>query len=82
MFLIYRKGLNIIFENIVVFNKSLVMDLVEQYVARTLAPWSADKTIPFNEIEVACHLFYLLGESLPIEKGYNHFTVSKNISNF
>lgn len=68
--------MNIIFENIVVFNKTLVMELVEQYVSRTIVMWVTDKTIPFNEVEVTCHLYYLLGESLPIEKGYNHFTVS------
>lgn len=67
--------MNVLFENIVVFNKTLVMELVEQYVSRTVNIWIADKSIPFSEVEVGCHLFYLLGESLPVEKGYNHFTV-------
>lgn len=72
----YRKLLNVIFENITAFNKMLAVELVEQYITKTVIAWRTNKTVPFNDIEVACHLFYLLGESLPIEKGYTHFTVS------
>lgn len=54
----------------------LVLELIEQYVNRTILLWRADKSIPFYDVEVTCHLIYLLGESLPVEKGHTHFTVS------
>lgn len=69
MFL-FRKQLRILFDNIAILDRDLVLNRVRDLVNMTLPRW---QSAPFAEVEAALTFLYMLGEALPVSHG-NHFS--------
>ena len=69
-FLINRKQLRVLFDNVAALDRELVLNRVRDLVNMTLPRWQAS---PFSEVEVALTFLYQLGEALPASHG-NHFS--------
>ena len=70
MFLEYRKQLRVLFDNVAVLDRDLVLNRVRDLVNSTLPRW---QSTPFSEVEAALTFLYQLGEALPVSHG-NHFS--------
>ncbi|PSN51529.1 Exportin-T [Blattella germanica] len=70
----FRKQLKVLFDNLAKVNKELLIEYVTKYTTTTLSGWQAAS---FQEVELAIHLLYLLGEAIP-SSGGNHFTGDVN----
>ena len=65
-----RKQLRVLFDNVAILDRELVLNRVRDLVNMTLPRW---QTSPFSDVEAALTFLYMLGEALPASHG-NHFS--------
>nr|CAB3267799.1 exportin-T [Phallusia mammillata] len=70
----YLKSIKIIYDNLALLAPDLAIQNVQALVNETLSQW---QTAPFNDVEVAIRVLYMLGESLPSNLSA-HFSTEKN----
>jgi exportin-T len=69
-FFLSRKQLKVLFDNLAGVNKELVIEYVSKFTTNMLSEW---RTASFQDVEIAIHLLYLMGEAIPASGG-NHFS--------
>ena len=69
-FFVYRQDLKVLFENLAKLDNLLVTEFVQNCFMSAVPSWRSQ---PFQDVELAINLLYILGESLPHVSG-NIFT--------